>query len=94
MLDDSEIQKILEYGRLTPTSFGLELWSFHVVKGPEAKEALFHACFDQESVRNQCNDRCCAGPPSPFAILTAIWYTAAASGSRSLASLHRRLPTL
>lgn len=51
VLEDSEIQKILEYGRLTPTSFGLELWSFHVVQGSQKKEALFHACFDQESVR-------------------------------------------
>ena len=51
MLDDSQITNILEYGRLTPTSFGLELWSFHVVKSLEKKEALFHACFDQESVR-------------------------------------------
>jgi hypothetical protein len=29
----------------------LELWSFHVVQGSQKKEALFHACFDQESVR-------------------------------------------
>ncbi|ADY12758.1 nitroreductase family protein [Sphaerochaeta globosa] len=51
MLEELEIHTILEYGRLTPTSFGLELWSFHVVKSFQKKEALFHACFDQESVR-------------------------------------------
>lgn len=67
MLDDSEIQKILEYGRLTPTSFGLELWSFHVVKGPEAKEALFHACFDQESVRTSAMAVAVLVRTSPFA---------------------------
>ncbi len=49
-LEESRLQKILQYGRLTPTSFGLELWSFHVVKSPEKKEALYHACFDQETV--------------------------------------------
>lgn len=50
-LGEHEIRLILEYGRLTPTSFGLELWSFHVAATDEAKEALYHACFEQETVR-------------------------------------------
>ncbi|MGD9927770.1 MAG: NAD(P)H-dependent oxidoreductase [Sphaerochaeta sp.] len=49
-VSDAQLKQILEYGRLTPTSFGLELWSFHVVRSAEKKTALFHACFDQESV--------------------------------------------
>lgn len=50
MISEEEILAILEYGRLTPTSFGLELWSFHVVENQGLKEQLYHACFDQESV--------------------------------------------
>lgn len=50
-LEDREIRAILEYGRLTPTSFGLELWSFHAALSEEAKLALYEACFRQETVR-------------------------------------------
>ncbi|NCC66030.1 MAG: NAD(P)H-dependent oxidoreductase, partial [Spirochaetia bacterium] len=49
-LNEYQIARILEFGRLTPTSFGLELWAFHVVKSQQKLEALFHACFDQETV--------------------------------------------
>jgi nitroreductase len=49
-VSDAQLKQILEYGRLTPTSFGLELWSFHVMRSAEKKTALFHACFDQETV--------------------------------------------
>ncbi len=49
-VSDAQLKRILDYGRLTPTSFGLELWSFHVIQSAEKKNALFHACFDQESV--------------------------------------------
>ncbi len=49
-ISEAQLKNILEYGRLTPTSFGLELWAFHVVRSAGKKEALFHACFDQESV--------------------------------------------
>ncbi|NCC64334.1 MAG: NAD(P)H-dependent oxidoreductase [Spirochaetia bacterium] len=51
-LTEYQIRQILEFGRLTPTSFGLELWSFHVVTSQDKKEALYHACFDQETVRS------------------------------------------
>ncbi len=49
-LGEAQLKEILEYGRLTPTSFGLELWSFAVVESQEKKQQLYHACFDQESV--------------------------------------------
>lgn len=49
---------ILEAGRLSPSSFGLEPWVFVVVdKGTDRgstsnlREGLFHACFDQENLR-------------------------------------------
>lgn len=47
---EKDILSILEYGRLTPTSFGLEMWSFHVVENQEMRKQLYHACFDQTSV--------------------------------------------
>lgn len=50
-LGGHEMTRILEFGRLTPTSFGLELWSFHAAVTDEAIEALYHACFEQETVR-------------------------------------------
>ncbi len=47
---EEDLLSILEYGRLTPTSFGLELWAFHVVERPKLREHLYNACFEQESV--------------------------------------------
>jgi len=49
-ISEEDLLSILEYGRLTPTSFGLELWSFHVVEKPALRKHLFTACFEQESV--------------------------------------------
>ncbi len=49
-ISEDELFAILEYGRLTPTSFGLEMWSFHVVENHALRERLYHACFDQASV--------------------------------------------
>lgn len=50
MIAEKDLLSILEYGRLTPTSFGLELWAFHVVENKQMRKQLYHACFDQESV--------------------------------------------
>jgi len=49
-LNNSEIETILEAGRLSPTSFGLEGWHFHVVTDKVLIKELTTACFDQESV--------------------------------------------
>ncbi len=49
-LTEAEISRILDWGRLTPTSFGLELWSFHAVVSEEKKKLLYRACFEQETV--------------------------------------------
>ncbi|MCH3920750.1 MAG: nitroreductase family protein [Sphaerochaeta sp.] len=43
------ITEILSYGQLTPSSFGLEGWAFHVVEGKD-RVALCHACCDQMMV--------------------------------------------
>ncbi len=58
-IEEADILSILEYGRLTPTSFGLEMWSFHLVENPLMRKELYHACFDQDSVLS-----------APFSIIT------------------------
>ncbi len=50
-LDPGTVRYILECGRLSPSSFGLEHWHFHAVLSPELRERLFAACFRQECVR-------------------------------------------
>lgn len=44
-----DLEKILGYGRLAPTSFGWEGWAFHVVRGGK-REKLREAAFGQEAV--------------------------------------------
>ncbi len=41
---------ILECGRLSPSSFGLEPWRFIAVRNPELRARLRSACFDQDAV--------------------------------------------
>lgn len=45
-----DIDFILEAGRLSPSSFGLEPWRFVVVSRPEEKAVLQQACFNQPQV--------------------------------------------
>lgn len=61
-VDKSIINYILECGRLTPSSFGLEAWSFHVIVGNEKKEALYNACFKQESMKTSAFSICICIP--------------------------------
>lgn len=49
-IESNIIEAILEVGRLSPTSFGLEGWAFHVVQNTSLRRELTSACFDQESV--------------------------------------------
>jgi nitroreductase len=46
----ADIDFILEAGRLSPSSFGLEQWRFVVVSGAAEKAALQKACFNQPQV--------------------------------------------
>ncbi len=48
---DDVLVGILEAGRLSPSSFGLEPWSFIVTKAQTMKDKLFTACFCQENIR-------------------------------------------
>jgi nitroreductase len=45
-----DIKYILECGRLSPSSFGLEPWTFWAISLREQIEALGIACFNQEAV--------------------------------------------
>ena len=46
-ISDEDIRFILETGRLSPSSFGLEQWKFLVVQKPEIKTKLRAASYDQ-----------------------------------------------
>lgn len=45
-----QINLLLEFGRLSPSSFGLEHWHFFAVVSPLKKKELYSACFNQEVV--------------------------------------------
>jgi nitroreductase len=45
-----DLEFVLEAGRLSPSSFGLEHWKFIVVQSAELKQALQAACFQQAQV--------------------------------------------
>lgn len=47
-----DLDVVLEAGRLSPSSFGLEQWKFLVVTKAEDKAALQSACFNQPQVGN------------------------------------------
>lgn len=49
-LGRADLETILEAGRLSPSSFGLEQWHFVVCEGEADKAALRAACFDQPQV--------------------------------------------
>lgn len=44
IVSDEDFHTILEAGRLSPSSFGLEPWKFLVVKSQSLKDALFPLC--------------------------------------------------
>lgn len=49
-LSGEETGFILECGRLSPSSFGLEPWEFVAIRSREAIARMEAACFDQEAV--------------------------------------------
>lgn len=49
-LEESEIEYIMECGRLSPSSFGLEPWTFCAVTDRKLLASLGEACFGQEAV--------------------------------------------
>ncbi len=49
-IDDDDLSFILETGRLSPSSFGLEQWKFLVVRNGGLKAKLREASFDQQQL--------------------------------------------
>ncbi len=45
-----DFQQILEFGRLSPSSFGMEHWRFIVVQTPELREKLREVCWGQAQI--------------------------------------------
>ncbi len=56
LISRDDLEFILEAGRLSPSSFGLEQWHFVVLQRPEDKQALQAACFDQPQVGTASHD--------------------------------------
>ena len=50
MIAEEDFQQILEFGRLSPSSFGMEHWHFVVVQTPELREKLREACWNQPQI--------------------------------------------
>lgn len=49
-ISDTEMKDILEIGRLSPSSFGMEAWKFLVISNEDLKAKLKPACWDQVQV--------------------------------------------
>lgn len=49
-IPSSHFQQILDFGRLSPSSFGMEQWRFNVVETPEIREKLRDACWNQPQI--------------------------------------------
>ena len=50
-----QMETILEIGRLSPSSFGMEPWRFLVIRDPKLKERLRPLCWDQPQI-TECSD--------------------------------------
>lgn len=49
-IPDSDFQQILEWGRMSPSSFGMEHWRFKVVQTRELRKQLRKACWNQPQI--------------------------------------------
>jgi len=49
-VSDEDMKFILEAGRKSPSSFGMEAWKFLVITNDELKEKLKPACWDQAQI--------------------------------------------
>ena len=54
-ISSEDLRFILEAGRLSPSSFGMEPWNFIVVQSQEFKEKIRPACWDQPQITT-CSD--------------------------------------
>lgn len=49
-ISEADMKKIIEFGRLSPSSFGLEHWKFILVSTQDVKDKLVSACYNQSQV--------------------------------------------
>ncbi len=49
-VSDEDMRFILEAGRKSPSSLGLEAWRFLVIKGDKLKEKIKPICWNQEQI--------------------------------------------
>ena len=54
-IPEDQLRTILEIGRLSPSSFGMEPWRFLVIRDPELKATLRPYCWDQPQI-TECSD--------------------------------------
>ena len=54
-ISENDLKTILESGRISPSSFGMEPWKFLVVQNEELKAKIRPACWDQVQVTS-CSD--------------------------------------
>lgn len=54
-ISKDDLKQILEFGRLSPSSFGLEHWKFLAISNQELKDKLVPVCFGQSQV-SSCSD--------------------------------------
>ncbi len=54
-IESEDLDFILEVGRLSPSSFGMEPWKFLVVQNQDLKEKLRPLCWDQVQITS-CSD--------------------------------------
>lgn len=49
-IPSDDFKQILEFGRLSPSSFGMEQWRFLVIETPEIRQKLRDACWGQAQI--------------------------------------------
>ncbi len=54
-ISKENLNKILEFGRLSPSSFGLEHWKFLVIQNQELKNKIMEASYKQQQI-SKCSD--------------------------------------
>ena len=54
-ISEKELETILEIGRLSPSSFGMEPWRFLVIRDQGLKESLRPLCWNQPQI-TECSD--------------------------------------
>jgi nitroreductase len=49
-ISTEDVEKIVEFGRLSPSSYGLEPWKFLVISNQELKDKLVPVCYNQKQL--------------------------------------------